>query len=153
MNFPATFAKGHDDLGSRPGPQGQIPTSEPRKRSTRRSRILLVEDDEGLRFALKARLLHQGFHVELASDGVVARCSLLSCHYDAVVLDLGLPKSHGLDVLTDVSERKTLPPVIVLTGGDEHEQGLARTLGANVVLQKPCEFQDLTAAIERLLAE
>lgn len=131
----------------------QTPQSRRRIQSGRRSRILLVEDEEDLRFALKARLTHQGFDVAVALDGVAARCSLLSCHYDAVVLDLGLPKSHGLDVLTDVGERKKLPPVIVLTGGDEHEQGLALTLGAALVMQKPCSFQALAAAIESLLAD
>ncbi len=116
-----------------------------------RTRLLLVEDDEPLRFALKARLHHRGFNVTEATDGVVARCSLLCCHYDAVILDLDLPKSHGLDVLTDVGARKDLPPIVVLTGGDEYERGLALTLGARLVLRKPCSFDVLAAALDRLL--
>lgn len=131
----------------------QSPRPERRNRAGRRTRILLVEDEADLRLALKARLTHQGFDVAVALDGVAARCSMLTCRYDAVILDLGLPKSHGLDVLSEVSERKKLPPVIVLTGGDVHEQGVALMLGADVVLQKPCSFEDLTAAIDGLLPE
>jgi len=127
-----------------PAPGGQ---AQPRSRT----RLLLVEDDEPLRFALKARLIHRGFNVTEAGDGVVARCSLLCCQYDVVILDLDLPKRHGLDVLAEVGAKKELPPVLVLTGGGEHERGLAETLGARRVLRKPCSFEELSAALDDLL--
>lgn len=127
--------------------------TDPKGKSVPRSRVrlLLVEDDELLRYALRARLNHRGFSVTEAGDGVVARCSLLSCQYDAVILDLDLPKSHGLDVLTEVSARKDLPPILVLTGGSEDERSLALSLGAKMALRKPCSFETLAAALDRLL--
>ncbi len=133
------------------GPSLAPPIGRRRAQTRRRARVLLAEDDAELRHALKARLFHHGFDVTAVFDGVSARWSLLSCRYDAVVLDLGLPKSHGLDVMTEVGCRKKLPPIVVLTGGDEHEQDLAMTFGASLVLQKPCPFKELASAIDRLL--
>lgn len=140
-------------------PQGGIiqpglapPIGRGRTRTGRRSRLLLAEDDPDLLHALKARLFHHGYDVTAVLDGDAARWSLLSCRYDAVVLDLGLPKTHGLDVLTDVGSRKNLPPTVVLTGGDDdREQDLALTFGARLVLRKPCPFKELSAAIDRIL--
>lgn len=95
--------------------------------------------------------MHRGFNVAVVHDGVEARLSLLTTPFDAVILDLGLPRCNGLEVLTEVGKSKKLPPVVVLTGGDDREQDLALTLGADLVLQKPCPFQDLSSALDELL--
>jgi DNA-binding response OmpR family regulator len=130
---------------------GLPPRQSRRKVARRQARILLAEDDEDLRRAIKARLVHRGFDVTVALDGISARLNLLSHQYDAVVLDLGLPRCNGLEVLTEVAKSKKLPPVLVLTGGDDREQDLALTLGADLVLQKPSPFKEVSAALDRLL--
>ena len=118
---------------------------------TRRSRILLVEDDHDLRSALKERLIHDGCDVTEAADGVSARWSLLSCQYDGVILDLSLPSSSGVEVMRDVSRSKSLPPILVLTGGEAEDRDEARKAGATFVLKKPSPYSLLADTLDRLL--
>ena len=118
---------------------------------TSRARILLVEDDQDLRHALKERLTHDGCDVTEAADGVAARWSLLSCRYDAVILDLSLPNSSGVDVMKDVSRSKTLPPILVLTGGEAEDRDHARAMGATFVLKKPSPYAQVADALDRLM--
>ncbi len=115
------------------------------------ARILLVEDDPGLRAALSIRLENEGCHVTDAATGSAARWSLLSCSFDAVILDLGLPNGSGLDVLDEVSRAKSLPPVMVLTGSDADERDRARAYGATFVLTKPTPFDVVKEKLSRLL--
>ena len=117
----------------------------------RRARILLVEDDQDLRAALKERLVHDGCDVTEAGDGVSARWSLLSCHYDGVILDLSLPSSSGVEVMRDVSRSKSLPPILVLTGGEAEDRDMARKAGATFVMKKPSPYAALADTLDRLL--
>lgn len=119
--------------------------------TARRSKILLVEDDQALRTALEERLSHDGCDVTAVGDGVSARWNLLSCRYDAVILDLGLPSSNGVDVMADVARSKSLPPILVLTGGDAEDRDRARAMGATFVLQKPAPYAEVQSALNRLL--
>ncbi|QDV04823.1 Transcriptional regulatory protein QseB [Planctomycetes bacterium Poly30] len=116
-----------------------------------RARVLLVEDDQHLRHALKERLTHDGCDVSEAADGVAARWSLLSCRYDAVIMDLTLPNTSGVDVMKEVSRNKTLPPILVLTGGEADERDRARAMGATFVLKKPSPYAEIADALDRLL--
>ena len=122
----------------------RLPTPKPR-------RVLLVEADDEQRFALKAQLSRSGFQVTVALDDVSAAWSLEYCHHDAVILDLGAPGSRMIEFLTEVGQSKALPSVVILTGGDEQQQNLALTLGADLVLQKPCTVDELSLALDRLL--
>lgn len=115
------------------------------------ARILLVEDDHDLRRALKERLTHDGCQVTDVADGVSARWCLLSCRYDAVILDLSLPSSSGTEVMADVSRTKDLPPTLVLTGGEAEDRDRARAMGATFVLKKPSPYAAVADALDRLL--
>lgn len=115
-------------------------------------RVLLVEDDPELREALQLRLRAMGCSVSSVCDGVTARWSLLTLRFDAVVLDLGLPSKSGFDVMVDVAAENCLPPVLVLTGADEEDQELARTLGAQHVLRKPSSFKEITNVLKSMLS-
>lgn len=130
----------------------------PRQRRRRSSptenrgqRLLIVEDDADLREALKLRLEHHGYTVSVAADGVSAHWNLLTHRYDAVILDLGLPHRGGLDVMVDLADKVSLPPVLVLTGADEGERWRAKKLGADEVLQKPCSFALIRQALNSML--
>lgn len=114
-------------------------------------RVLLVEENEAQRAALKAELIQSGFQVTVALDDVSAAWSLEFCHYDAVILDLGAPDSQMLEVLTEVGQSKMLPSVMILTGGDESQGNAALTLGVDLVLQKPCTVDDLSNALASLV--
>src|ERR1700674_5002056 len=78
-------------------------------------RILLVEDDELLGDGIKNGLTHQGYTVDWLKDGHVAELALLTETFDAVVLDLGLPKRSGLEVLKSIRLKGVTTPVIILT--------------------------------------
>jgi len=79
--------------------------------------ILVVEDDRGLRIAL-TRLLSQDFRVDDAGDGTEALARLQNGAYDLVLLDLGLPGTSGLDILSHLRNGTAAPKVIVMTADD-----------------------------------
>ena len=81
-------------------------------------RILLAEDDELLGVGLRAGLQQQGFEVDWVRDGQAALRELLALDYEAAVLDLGLPRLDGMEVLAALREQGRSLPVLVLTARD-----------------------------------
>jgi len=115
-------------------------------------RLLLVEDDLDLIHALQKDLEHAGYAVDVANDGVEAK--FLGCEgiYDVVVLDLGLPKLSGLDVLKYWRNKGLLLPVIVLTARDTwHERIDGFKAGADDYLGKPFHVEELLARLNAVL--
>ena len=78
-------------------------------------RILLTEDDPALADLLLRACRQEGYSVDWVSDGVAADLALSSETYDALVLDLGLPRMDGLDVLKRLRKRGSHLPVMILT--------------------------------------
>src|SRR6185436_10211047 len=94
-------------------------------------RILLVEDDGTLRLGLHDALRGEGYAVHAVPDGEAARNALQEGTFDAVVLDLMLPKRSGLEVLRELRARGDTVPVLLLTAkGDEGDKVLGLELGA-----------------------
>ncbi|WP_170064677.1 response regulator transcription factor [Caldimonas caldifontis] len=115
-------------------------------------RLLLAEDDAILADALVANLEHAGFEVETAENGAVAEYLLNRQHFDAAILDIGLPLVDGLTVLKRVRISKPAQPILVLTAlcDLEHRvEGL--NAGADDYLTKPFEFPELEARVRALL--
>jgi len=115
-------------------------------------RLLLVEDDMVLAEGLKKNLSRAGFAVDMAHDGVDGEFMGNEVEYDVVILDLGLPKKSGLDVLTDWRKQKNTVPVIVLTARDawtERVDGLRA--GADDYLGKPFHVEELLARIDAMI--
>lgn len=116
-------------------------------------RVLLVEDDELLGDAICSGLKHYGHTVDWVKDGKAAY-DVLSQHqenFDIVVLDLGLPKMSGLEVLKRVREKNLPVPVLILTAKDTVEarvQGL--DAGADDYLLKPFDLDELCARMRAL---
>lgn len=116
------------------------------------STLLLIEDDELLRDGLCAQLAQAGHYVTAAADGEAAQSLLASNRFDGVVLDLGLPKISGMDVLRWIRQRLPALPVLILTardGVDDRVQGL--NAGADDYLTKPFEMAELQARLGALL--
>ncbi len=111
-------------------------------------RILLVEDDALLGNALQVGLREQGFAVEWIRDGAAGEAALASDEFTAVVLDLGLPRLSGLELLQSVRNRGDHTPVIILTAReavDDRVRGL--DLGADDYVVKPVALKELAARL------
>jgi two-component system response regulator QseB len=115
-------------------------------------RLLLVEDDNMLGDGIRKGLKHSGYAVDWVQDGDSADLALKSEDYDVVVLDLGIPKRSGLDVLKDMRSRGQEVPVLILTARDtvdDRVRGL--DTGADDYLVKPFDLDELSARIRALL--
>ena len=111
-------------------------------------RILLVEDDALLGDALQVGLREQGFAVEWIRDGAAGEAALASDEFTAVVLDLGLPRMSGLELLQRIRNRGDHTPVIILTAReavDDRVRGL--DLGADDYVVKPIALKELAARL------
>ena len=115
-------------------------------------RVLVVEDDRLLGDALQAGLRQAGFAADWAVDGALAETMLADTDYAAMVLDLGLPKRTGLEVLGRLRQQGSRLPVLILTARDTVEDritGLDR--GADDYLVKPCNLGELAARLRALI--
>lgn len=115
-------------------------------------RILLVEDDSLLGSGVAAGLSQAGFAVDWATDGDDAETAIAGTSYDAVVLDLGLPKTDGLAVLKRLRASKDSTPVLILTARDSIEDRVAGLdAGSDDYLVKPFDLAELQARLRALL--
>lgn len=115
-------------------------------------RILLAEDDPLLGDGLQAGLSQLGFQVDWVRDGVAAQREMRAATHAAAVLDLGLPRMDGLDVLAAVRRAGIRLPVLVLTARDavpERIRGL--DAGADDYVVKPVDLQELAARLRALV--
>lgn len=88
-------------------------------------RLLLAEDDEALVGGLKPALERAGYAVDLATDGVFAQLCAENIDYDLVLLDLGLPRRSGIEVLQHWRAARRIMPVVVLTARDTWQEKVA----------------------------
>jgi two-component system response regulator AtoC len=116
-------------------------------------RVLLVEDEKLLRWALEQQLKRAGHQVDSAGDLATAAAHLESRQPDVVLLDLGLPDGHGLDFFEANRERLEGSVVIVMTAlGQIGEAVRAMKLGAIDFLTKPVDQEELVRQVDRSLA-
>ena len=114
-------------------------------------RILLVEDDPELGDGLTVGLRQAGFAVDWLRDGHAADLALRDESFDLVVLDLGLPRLSGMDVLKRARDRGQNLPILILTARDatgDKVSGL--DAGADDYLVKPIDLDELSARIRAL---
>jgi two-component system alkaline phosphatase synthesis response regulator PhoP len=115
-------------------------------------KILLVEDEKGLALTLTDRMESEGYAVTHAGDGAKGEELAMTGQFDAIVLDVMLPKKGGFDVLRDLRKRGVETPVLMLTArGELSEKVVGLKLGADDYLTKPFEMLELLARIESLL--
>ena len=115
-------------------------------------RILLTEDDPALADLLLRACRQEGYSVDWVSDGVAADLALTSETYDALVLDLGLPRMDGLDVLKRLRKRGSHLPVMILTAREAIADRVAGLdSGADDYLSKPFALVELQARLRALV--
>ena len=114
-------------------------------------RILLAEDDRVIADGLGRSLRKSGYAVDWVANGADADNALLSGTYDLVILDLGLPRLSGQEVLKRLRARKSNVPVLILTALDgTSDRVKGRDLGADDYMVKPFELAELEARVRAL---
>ena len=114
-------------------------------------KILIVEDEDDLRGSLRQSLVEQGYAVDDVDNGEDAIHQALENNYDAIVLDVILPKADGWKVLRDVREKKRTPVLLLTSRGTRADiiQGLDR--GADDYLTKPFDLREVHARLRALI--
>jgi DNA-binding response OmpR family regulator len=116
------------------------------------AKILLVEDDYDLAFALTDRLKREHYSVEVVDEGDRALDLLKSFEYDAIILDWNLPNMSGLAILKELRGRGIRTPVLILTARtDVNDKAQGLDTGADDYLTKPFEPVELSARIRAML--
>ncbi|HSP15598.1 MAG TPA: response regulator [Thermoanaerobaculia bacterium] len=119
------------------------------------NRILIVEDDPTLLFALQDYLDHSGYVVDTASELAEAYAMLMNMPYDVVITDMRLTpvrSSEGLDVIEFIRERSMMTRVVVLTGhATSMAEREARRLGVDRFIRKPVPLSVVADAVSQLI--
>ena len=114
-------------------------------------RILLVEDDKLLGDGIQVGLTQAGFAVDWVHDGVAGEAALKAEPYAAVVLDLGLPKLSGMELLRRLRAAGNVVPVLILTARDAIEDRVkGLDSGADDYVIKPFDLDELAARLRAL---
>ncbi|MFM7971655.1 MAG: response regulator transcription factor [Betaproteobacteria bacterium] len=114
-------------------------------------RILIAEDDQVLADGLLRTLRGNGYAVDHVASGSEADAALSTQGFDLLILDLGLPRLHGFEVLKKLRGRGSATPVLILTAADSVEQRVkGLDLGADDYMAKPFSLQELEARVRAL---
>lgn len=117
-----------------------------------KNKILIVDDDEGIRISLAAFLSRAGFGISIASDGEEALTTVESDPPDLILLDVLMPRLDGREVLRKLRRSKNWTPVILLTQvGEAVERAMALEEGADDYINKPFDPHELVARIRAVL--
>ena len=115
-------------------------------------RVLVVEDEAALRETLKTRLIEAGFTVDIAQDGEEGLFAGMEYPLDVAIIDLGLPKLAGLEVIRRLRAARKAYPILILTARDNWQdkvEGLQA--GADDYVPKPFHFEEVLARLQALL--
>ena len=115
-------------------------------------RVLLIEDDAALRLGLARQLEADGYRVDHAADGEDGLFQAQEYPVDLVIVDLGLPKLSGIDVVKRLrGEGRPLPILILTARGSWQDKVVGLEAGADDYLVKPFEYAELAARVKALL--
>ena len=118
-----------------------------------KKRILVVEDDEGMRSLLRDFFEEEGFEVETAEDGAKVVPRLIKSSFDLVITDIRMPGLSGLDIVPTLKQIQPGVAVLVITafgGKDVRYRTLAR--GADAYLEKPLQLEKLKTLVNQLIS-
>jgi len=113
--------------------------------------ILVVEDEEAIAEAVRARLANEGYRVRLAFDGPQAIDAVAEERPDLVVLDLMLPGMDGLEVCREIQRRDWVPVLMLTARTDESDKVAGFAAGADDYLTKPFSLRELAARVRAIL--
>lgn len=120
--------------------------------------ILVIDDDELLRDTIETVLKRAGHTIDTAADGIVGLRKIQGGNsFDLIITDILMPKSDGLEVMSNLKKFQPDTRVLAISGGGEFLSGdmaiqFARAFGAREVLYKPFSNAELVEVVEKLLA-
>jgi len=120
-------------------------------------KVLLLEDDVAVSKAIATVLGRNGHDVKSAGTAEAAATLLGDGDFDLAIIDIGLPDRSGIEVLQEIKQRDESQPVIVISGGGQEmplevTASLAEARGADTILVKPFDPDELMAAVQSSLA-
>jgi two-component system, OmpR family, response regulator QseB len=114
-------------------------------------RVLIIEDDEIIGDGIQDGLRRDGYTVDLVRDGLLGDQILKTENFDAIVLDLGLPKLNGIRVLENLRLRGNKTPVLILTAKDNIDDKIkGLDMGADDYMIKPFDLSEVSARLRAL---
>jgi two-component system alkaline phosphatase synthesis response regulator PhoP len=155
MEKVTTSAAGQRANGSSDGrPRDAVPLArlDSPGQSSRRTRILIVEDEPAMVAGLRDNFEYEGYEVISAEDGVAGLERVFADDPDLVVLDVMMPRMSGLEVCKQVKARRPAMPIIMLTArGQEIDKVVGLELGADDYVTKPFSIRELIARVKAVL--
>jgi len=120
---------------------------------TSKKRILIIEDDEEMRFLLKEFLNEEGFETDSVDNGSEAYRKLVRQLFDLVITDIRMPGLTGLDILPGVRKLQPEASIIVITAfGSEEVHRKVFERGATAYLEKPVHLDNLRELVQKLVS-
>src|SRR5579864_6209846 len=113
--------------------------------------VLVVDDEEALVDAVRARLVSEGYVVRVAGDGLTALAEIDAARPDLVILDLMLPGMDGLEVCREIQKRDWVPVLMLTARAQETDMIAGFAVGADDYLTKPFSLRELAARVRAIL--
>jgi DNA-binding response OmpR family regulator len=118
--------------------------------------ILIIDDDRAVQLSIQLALECEGHQVECASDGEQGLRAFASKAPDLVVTDIIMPNKEGIETIMQIRASDPKTPILAISGGGRLSNDdflkISAKVGANAILPKPFEHEDLIAAVRRLLS-
>jgi two-component system response regulator CpxR len=116
------------------------------------ARVLLTDDDQEFCLMVSDFLKAEGeFDIDMRHDGESGAVAAIGSDYDAIILDVGLPKLNGFEVLKEIRQTQSTPVLMLTARGDDIDRILGLEIGADDYLPKPCNLRELLARIRAVL--
>ena len=119
------------------------------------AKIVVIEDDEQFRLFLTELLQNLGYEVVSAANGMIGLEAINKEAPDLVITDIIMPETEGVEVIVNMRSNNIKTPIIAISGGSlgkpETYLNMATKLGANAILMKPFDADDLVFKVESLL--
>ena len=117
-------------------------------------RMLIVDDSPSVRKLVKFTLKAKGFQVSSAGDGVEALELMEQENYEAIILDINMPRMNGLEFLKRIKEdvrHASIPVIMLTTEGQDGDKDRAVSLGATAYMVKPFKPTQLLSLLEKIV--